>query len=80
MLNTSRSWWAGARLRLEEASAGDGLLVIGSGRLAEMVSLAMTRPECERSRLFIQVEPAANKLSWAEIAALAERPDCPLII
>lgn len=79
-MNTSRSWWAGARLRLEDAATGDRLLVIGSGRLAEMVSLAMTRPECERSRLSIQLEPASNKLNWPEIAALAERPDCPMII
>lgn len=79
-MKSSPDWWASARLSLQATAAGGRPLEIGYGSLAEVVALALSRPEGERSLLYIQTEPAGEKLNWLDIAALAARPDCPLII
>lgn len=76
----TRKWSADARLALVPATNSGRVTEIGAGRLADMISLAMSRPEGERSRLVIQTEPVSRKIGWPEIAALAARVDCPIII
>lgn len=80
MLEDARKWSADARLALVPATSSGRATEIGAGRLADMISLAMSRPEGERPLLVIQTEPVARDMGWPEIAALAARIDCPIII
>lgn len=79
-LNDDPDWWAGARLLVNHGAPNKQPVELGSGSLAEMIHLASSRPESERPRLAIQMELGGGALGWAEIAALAARPDRPTII
>lgn len=79
-MDGSPSWWAGARLCLGGQATGGQPEELGFGTLAEIVSLATSRPRSERPHLFIRMELTGVEWGWAEIALLAARPDRPVII
>lgn len=79
-LNNDLSWWAGARLCLGVDVTGENPKELGFGMLAEMVDLAMSRPERERPHLSIRLEMSSNELAWADIVLLAKRSDRPTMI
>ncbi|MFV0643464.1 MAG: hypothetical protein ACK5NN_03035 [Sphingomonadaceae bacterium] len=68
------------RASLHMANDGDGLLdgfkAVRRGSLAQMVHFVMDLPEEERTRYSIE-KAGDHKLSYAEIAALADRDDYP---
>lgn len=80
MLNNTREWCIDVRLLLDAGANSGRVVEVGSGRLGDMISLALSRPESERSRLFIRPVPGPGEMDWAQISALAARADCPVVI
>lgn len=54
--------------------------VISRGRIVELVHMALSRPEAERSGLFIKYEALEGELNWTKIVGLSRKPDFPLMI
>ena len=48
--------------------------------MADVVHVALARPEEERTRLFISYEGIDHELAWVEIVELSARPDFPVRI
>lgn len=74
------NWWGVAVLSLRGADGWSPAHEVSRGNVAEMISLALSWPEDEQSRLFLTIEQPSRRLSWTKIQELATRPDFPVFI
>lgn len=73
-------WGSVARLYLHSDQKPIARIVLFQGPLAEAVSLAVSRPEQERPRLFISCELFEKELTWVEIDAIFKEPNFPILM
>ena len=73
-------WGAVACLRLYSEVQHKKPIELFRGQMADVVHVALARPEEERTRLFIWYEGIDHELAWVEIVELSARPDFPVRI
>lgn len=74
------SWWQSVVLVLEPRVARGARAEVFRGALDEAVNLALERPYDEQRRLVLLFVATGQEVGWAEIAALADRPDFPAVL
>jgi hypothetical protein len=73
-------WKAEATLLMLGDHAHAATVRLDRGRLSDMINRAIASEKKDRAKLFIQFVDNAHTMPFSDMAALAQRPDFPLVI